>query len=103
MVGVKEYHVALYRFCSSSSAFFETFIKAKDPEEAMKKAMDLAFEENRVPKDILEQEKAIFVCVSDEEDEFHYTVFPYKGGGYEYKEYEPLYDLRECNEEDEEN
>jgi len=103
VVGKQEYHVALFELCSQSPSFFETFVIAENAEEAMKKAMDLAFEENRVPKDILEKEKAIFVCVSDEEDEFHYTVFPYKGGGYEYKEYEPLYDLRECNEEDEEN
>ena len=97
MAGEKEYHVALYEFCSRFPSFFETFVKASEPEEAMKKAMDKALEENKVPKDILEAEKPIFICVSDDEDEYHFIVYPYPNGGYEWKEYEPLYDIQECD------
>ena len=103
MAGEKEYHVALFRMCSDEPSFFETFIKASEPEEAMEKAMDKALEENKVPKDMLERDEPIFVCVSDDEDEYHYIAYPYEGGGYEWKEYEPLFDLRECNEEQDED
>jgi len=101
-VAGKKYHVAVYELCSQSPSFFETFVKAETPEEAMKKVMDLVVEEHKIPKDILNNEKPIFVCVSDEEDEHHYVAYPYHNGGYEYKNYEPLFDLQECNEEEEE-
>ena len=94
--------MALYRLCSQSPSFFETFVAAESPEEAMKTVMDKAFEESKIPKDIVERERAIFVCVSDDEEEHHFVVYPYPNGGYEWKEYEPLHDLSQCNEEEEE-
>ena len=68
----------------------------------MKKGVDLALEQNKIPKDILNNERSIFVCASDDNEEYHYIVFPYKDGGYEWKEYEPLFDLQECKEGEEE-
>ncbi len=84
------YYVAMFRPCNLSTPFFEMISRALGPEDALKKAMDMAISFSQIPKDMLERDEPILVRVSDYSTDYNYMVYHINGDKYEYDEYDPL-------------